>query len=216
MRAPGLSRMTALTALTVGLGFAGFGDAGCSSSSTSAGGGSSTPEGGGPTDDATAGSGGVDGSASGAPDSASPDPSCANAEGVVVLTGDLGGNALDAAFPFSEPGTDFLISAPSDGTGYNPLVGDIDLTFASFVAGQNVQIELVELTIVGSATTCASTGCMPGVSVSVGQPPTTSIATTSTDCGPSATVPIDASGTLHLGVTNGAANVGIHVQLLPQ
>ena len=207
MRAPGLSRMCARIALAAGLGSAGFGDVGCSSSSSSA------PDSG-PTDDATAGPAAIDGGASDAPDSAPPDPNCANAEGVVDLTGDLGGNSLDAAFPFSEPGKDFLISAPSDGTGYNPLVGDIDLSFVSFAAGQTVQIELVSLTIVGSATTCASTGCIAGMSVSVGQPPTTSITTTSTDCGPSATVPIDASGTLHLGVTHGATNVGIHVQLL--
>jgi hypothetical protein len=199
--------MSALTVLFVGIGLAAFGDAGC-------GGGSTTATDGGASSNEAAEAPVLDGGGLDAPDSAPPDPTCANAEGVVDLTGDLGGNALDAAFPFSEPGKDFLISAPSDGTGYNPLVGDIDLSFVSSTAGQIVKVDIVALTIVGSATTCSSTGCPAGMSVSIGQPPAISIATTSTDCGPTASVPIDASGILHLEVTNGVQNVGIHVQLI--
>ena len=212
MRVSGFSRMSASTALLVGIGFAGSGYAGCSSSSSAAdAGASSNAEGGGSME----GSGGSDGGSE-VFDAATLDLTCASSEGVTDLTGDLGGNGLDAAFPSSEPGHDFLISAPSDGMGYNPLVGDVDLTFTSFVAGQKVRVDVVALTIVGSATTCSATGCKAGMSVAVGQPPTTSIMTTSTDCGTSATVPIDASGVLHLAITGGVQDAGIHVVLLPQ
>jgi hypothetical protein len=217
MRASRFSRMSASTALLVGISFAGSGYVGCSSSSTSAGdgGASSNPDSGIPMDVSGGAEGGTDSGSEGL-DAATLDLTCANSEGVTDLTGDLGGNGLDAAFPFSEPGHDFLISAPSDGMGYNPLVGDIDLSFASFVAGQKVRVDLVALTIVGSATTCSAAGCRPGMSVAVGQSPTATIMTTATDCGTSATVPIDSSGVLHLAITGGVQDAGIHVVLLPQ